>query len=566
MPKRIVVCSDGTGNTAIKGRGTNVFKLFEAVDLDSHRFNPDVTTQIAIYDDGVGTEQFKPLKIFGGATGWGLSRNVKHLYKELARVYDPGDEIYMFGFSRGAFTIRTLVGFIATCGLVDPEKLNPKTFGNLQSTVAKAYRAYRKCYRPWLWRLFAQPSKNAGEQFKKAHSASGDVKVRFVGVWDTVDAVGLPFHLSDVLNATIYQFKFPDHGLSPIVQRACHALAIDDQRQSFHPLMWKESPDDQARVTQVWFAGAHSNVGGGYPKQGMSLVALDWLLTQAEQAGAPFGERGLRLNAIERQSFREHSSVDDKLYDPRAGLGIFYRWKIRDIDAMCTANGVKPKLHVSVLERVAHGTDDYSPGNLPARASIVFTAPAKDEHQLLAAHRAASVQKVVKTIPDGTLLNEVRGSMRLGQLAYYAYLASCVAVIVAASSMSAENPLSNPWTAVQATGALAVGISTSPLATVATIARQLIARPGLLVYLTLGFVAAYLMMMYADRQMDQVFSGFWYAKQKELRDNLRLARQEVKAGVAQPAAGVVVWNARLATNADPARHLVPDLAIEAAAS
>jgi uncharacterized protein (DUF2235 family) len=110
MAKRIIVCSDGTGNTAIKGRGTNVFKLFEAVDLNGHRYDPTLTPQIAIYDDGVGTENFKPLKIFAGATGWGLSRNVKHLYKELARVYDPGDEIYMFGFSRGAFTVRTLAG------------------------------------------------------------------------------------------------------------------------------------------------------------------------------------------------------------------------------------------------------------------------------------------------------------------------------------------------------------------------------------------------------------------------------------------------------------------------
>jgi uncharacterized protein (DUF2235 family) len=93
MAKRIVICSDGTGNSAIKGRGTNVFKLFEAVDLETHKFNPDATPQIAIYDDGVGTERFKPLKILSGATGWGLSRNVKHLYKELARVYDPGDDI-----------------------------------------------------------------------------------------------------------------------------------------------------------------------------------------------------------------------------------------------------------------------------------------------------------------------------------------------------------------------------------------------------------------------------------------------------------------------------------------
>ena len=93
MAKRIIVCSDGTGNTAIKGRGTNVFKLFEAVDLNGHRYDPALTPQIAIYDDGVGTENFKPLKIFAGATGWGLGRNVKHLYKELARVYDPGDEM-----------------------------------------------------------------------------------------------------------------------------------------------------------------------------------------------------------------------------------------------------------------------------------------------------------------------------------------------------------------------------------------------------------------------------------------------------------------------------------------
>jgi uncharacterized protein (DUF2235 family) len=109
MAKRIVICSDGTGNTAIKGRGTNVFKLFEAVDLTGHRFDPSVTPQIALYDDGVGTENFKPIKIFAGATGYGLGRNAKQLYKELVRIYDPGDEIYMFGFSRGAFTVRTLV-------------------------------------------------------------------------------------------------------------------------------------------------------------------------------------------------------------------------------------------------------------------------------------------------------------------------------------------------------------------------------------------------------------------------------------------------------------------------
>ena len=86
--KNIIVCSDGTGNTAIKGRGTNVFKLFEAVDLHGHRTNAAFEPQLAIYDDGVGTESFKPLKLLGGAAGWGLGKNVRQLYKELARIYD----------------------------------------------------------------------------------------------------------------------------------------------------------------------------------------------------------------------------------------------------------------------------------------------------------------------------------------------------------------------------------------------------------------------------------------------------------------------------------------------
>ena len=102
MPKNIIICSDGTGNTAIKNRGTNVFKLFEAIDLNGHRTSPNLCAQIALYDDGVGTESFLPLKLLGGAFGWGLKRNVVKLYTGLVRIYDPGDRIYLFGFSRGA--------------------------------------------------------------------------------------------------------------------------------------------------------------------------------------------------------------------------------------------------------------------------------------------------------------------------------------------------------------------------------------------------------------------------------------------------------------------------------
>ena len=165
MPKNIVICSDGTGNSAIKGRGTNVFKAFESIDLNGHRTQPELIPQVALYDDGVGTEDFKPLKIFAGATGYGLSRNVKQLYKELVRIYDPGDRIFLFGFSRGAFTVRTLIGLIAACGILNVDTLHRAR--DLESAVNKTYKVYRKSYRTALAKLFlGEPDTSLIERFR----------------------------------------------------------------------------------------------------------------------------------------------------------------------------------------------------------------------------------------------------------------------------------------------------------------------------------------------------------------------------------------------------------------
>src|SRR3984893_4171630 len=141
MPKNIIICSDGTGNTAIKNRGTNVFKMFEAIDLNGHRTNPALDPQVVFYDDGVGTETFLPLKLLGGAFGFGLAKNVRNLYMDLVRGYDPGDatppadRIYLFGFSRGAFTVRTLAGLISKCGILDRHQL--RSTDALRSAVPK---------------------------------------------------------------------------------------------------------------------------------------------------------------------------------------------------------------------------------------------------------------------------------------------------------------------------------------------------------------------------------------------------------------------------------------------
>ena len=187
MAKNIVICADGTGNTAIKGRGTNVFKLYEAVDGNGHRSNPTLVQQVAIYHDGVGTESLRWLRIFTGATGFGLSRNVKQLYGELARVYEPGDRIFVFGFSRGAFTVRTLAGLINTCGILDVDRYGSNALFN--KGIDDTYKQYRRKYQTWLSR------KLFGEHDKKPDPAELQ-KHRYVEIpgFDERDAARRPFH------------------------------------------------------------------------------------------------------------------------------------------------------------------------------------------------------------------------------------------------------------------------------------------------------------------------------------------------------------------------------------
>ena len=138
--KNIVLCSDGTGNTAIKARGTNVFKLYEAIDIQGHKYDQSLTPQVAFYDDGVGTSSLAPVKLIGGAFGYGLRKNVKDLYTELIHVYEPGDHIFLFGFSRGAYTVRALSGLIQYCGILDLKKVDHEVLTNRVNECWTAFR------------------------------------------------------------------------------------------------------------------------------------------------------------------------------------------------------------------------------------------------------------------------------------------------------------------------------------------------------------------------------------------------------------------------------------------
>src|SRR5574341_1540359 len=469
------------------------------VRRQTHRRAPaHVRRQVAFYDDGVGTEPWKPLRLLTGALGLGLSRNVKELYADLARAYEPGDQIYLFGFSRGAFTVRTLAGLIAGCGIVDWTQCDSDDI--LTQRVEAAYEAYRQRYQTDLsrWVVGEARRRTAAEQARTAFRAQypviHPVRIRFIGVWDTVDAVGLPIaHAAEFINRFIYRFKFPDLKLSAQVDRACHALSIDDESHTIHPVMW-DGPDP--RIEQVWFAGVHSNVGGGYPKQGMSLVTLAWMLKRAEQAE-------LRFVATDRAQYWDHQNVHDNLYDSRAGLASYYRYKPRDIGTICRRYGITPGVHLSAIERIRQGTGGYAPGNIPRNLEIVATEP--EAGDLDGARAAKEIAAALGQ--DGSLLDRVRGRVRVRRATHY--------LTLALSALIAALVLALGWRDAGFLGLLGRIVSVTGLARL--VADALVACWALLVPMAGVLVLAIVTGVIARRQMRRVGSEFWYGVVGRLR-------------------------------------------------
>ena len=239
MSKNIVLLSDGTGNSSSKIFKTNVWRLYQALDLT------DPQKQIAYYDDGVGTSSFKPFAILGGVFGIGLKRNVIDIYSFCCRNYRPGDKIHGFGFSRGAFTIRVVAGFIARIGLVRYEGNE----ADLARDAEIAYREYRKArnfrsggnifigplraLRDWVSHVvFRKPS------FQQLDLVKIE-KFDFLGVWDTVDAYGGPIEeITRAIDYWYWPLSMPDQFMNHRIGRACHALALEEERDSFRPVLW----------------------------------------------------------------------------------------------------------------------------------------------------------------------------------------------------------------------------------------------------------------------------------------------------------------------------------------
>lgn len=273
--KRIVICCDGTWSSADRERDgqpapTNVVRLAEAVaGGDSGGIE-----QRVYYGPGVGSDGSWLYRWFAGATGWGLSDNLKDAYRFVVEHYRPGDELFLFGYSRGAFTVRSLAGMIFNAGVLKPE---------FADRVDEAFELYRSRS------PLDHPAADRALRFRERLAWEDRTTIRFIGVWDTVGALGNPLLLHK--SPLSRRVQFHDTQLGPTVRFARHALAIDEKRRHFQATRWQRHPDARDQdMEQRWFVGVHGDVGGGSPNDGLSDITFDWMVGQARRAGLTAAE------------------------------------------------------------------------------------------------------------------------------------------------------------------------------------------------------------------------------------------------------------------------------------
>jgi len=319
--KRIVICADGTWNRPEQlhkdDYPTNVLQFARGVS--PHDANG--AKQIVFYDWGIGSYHDK---LSGGGFGGGLEKNVMDSYRFLVHNYEPGDEIYLFGFSRGAYTIRSLSGLMNNCSILKAAE---------GKRVEEAFALYKNKRH--------KPNDQHSHDWRENYAIQQEVKIKFVGVWDTVGAMGLPFSIFGLIKD---KHLFYDRKLGSNIVKARHALALDELRDDFEPTIWDPKPG--VDLKQVWFAGVHSDVGGSYKPDNDDTVLADipmlWLLNEAKTDGLMFD------NYLSNVSLNPHASQHNEYKGKYRLLGKRQR-KIPDLNVIPTS------VHRSVQERYNQG-------------------------------------------------------------------------------------------------------------------------------------------------------------------------------------------------------------------
>lgn len=330
MTQRLVICADGTWNRPEedlqKDVPTNVLRMARAI----RPMAEDGLPQHVFYDWGIGSYHNA---VIGGVTGQGIHKNIMDAYRYIVQNFTPGTDIYLFGFSRGAYTVRCLCGLINNCGILKRADAR---------LIQQAFEHYKKTGTAW------SPSGPKSVAFRSEHSHESR-EIRFVGAWDTVGALGVPFSLMGLFDR---KDEFYDTKLGSNVRVARHALAIDERREDFEPTLWEAR--DGLDLEQVWFAGSHSDVGGGYPADDQDRFASDsplqWMVQQAGNAGLDIEDHlpaGIR------------PSPTAALHNSRRHVFRFSKPLIRNL----TPDNIKTTIHPSVGERWRLDPD-YRPPNL----------------------------------------------------------------------------------------------------------------------------------------------------------------------------------------------------------
>ncbi|GAB1545330.1 DUF2235 domain-containing protein [Scytonema sp. NUACC21] len=317
--KRLVVCSEGTWQKLESPYPSNVVKLAQAVKPVAD----DGIPQIVFYDEGIGTDSNIVEQMLGGATGSGIDKNIQDGYRFLCLNYVPGDEIYLFGFSRGAYTVRSLAGMIYCSGLQSRSYI---------SEAPEAYELYRN--------RGIKPKDQEAVDYRQEHGER--VPIKLLGCFDTVGALGIPpLAISLGIGAQFNQrYKFHDTTLNPCIENALHAMALDEFRDAFTVTPMTKNPKaENQRVRQVWFPGEHGCVGGGTEEySGLSDAALQWMIDSIRELGL-----GLDLDPSAIPSGINPDCECDFKNDP----GLFLLGGVRDRQV----NPELDELHITVVKR-----------------------------------------------------------------------------------------------------------------------------------------------------------------------------------------------------------------------
>ncbi len=375
--KRIVILCDGTWNRSDSTTPTNVVRFAQAMRL----VDAAGIVQIPIYFQGVGTGRGPTPglrridSLLGGAFGLGLMSNLIEAYRHLVFLYEPGDEIFVLGFSRGAYTARSLTGFIRSTGIIDRDALHyiPKAIERYRTMGDPTTHPSTDDSHAFRAELSTRVVTSEAEQSWRREAGLSEapiLRIHYLGVWDSVGALGVPVSIPLLGRWTAQKYRFHDANLSSMVQSARHAVAIDERRRSFAPTRWEniDQLNETAEAGQVapyleqFFAGDHGSVGGGGDISELSSIGLSWIIEGAQDAGLGFEEEALQ------QFAREQDPMGPLRNTKAAPSGLMNRiMRLRPLDRVGPSS---PKdLHSSDLQRWAaevksEGFEPYRPASL----------------------------------------------------------------------------------------------------------------------------------------------------------------------------------------------------------